>query len=114
MTGSTPVNRNVGAIPTTATFNPEKQQNRKHRNMTFETKLDLNQEAWFMQDNKVMVLLVGSIQANATWINNGEGSPSKPQVEYGFRTYDDGNLKGWIYLDEREIFPSKEELLASL
>lgn len=80
--------------------------------MTIETKLSFDQIAYFMQDNKVVSLPVASIKTEQT--KGDQPSPFPISIVYGFRIYERNTFKDWLHVNERYVFPSKEELLASL
>lgn len=80
--------------------------------MKIETKLSFDQTAYFMHANKVVSLPVESIKTEQTKGAQLSGFPIS--VTYGFRIYERETFKDWLYMNERDVFSSKEALLASL
>lgn len=84
--------------------------------MTYQSKLSVGDIAFFIYDNKVQSVRVQSVK-----IVSIDNYPV--QIEYGFRIYSGINqfiktngseFKDWLNLNERLVFTTKEELLASL
>lgn len=72
--------------------------------MTIETKYNIGDEVWFMQDNKVCSDTITAIHTYRTeTISN---------ITYGFGK----SIRSQIIaiINERDLFPTKEELLKSL
>lgn len=72
--------------------------------MTIETKYNIGAEVWFMQDNKICSDTITSIHTYRTeTISN---------ITYGFGK----SIRSQIIavINERDLFPTKEELLKSL
>ena len=83
----------------------------------YETKLSAGQMAWFMQDNKVMCLPVGSVKVKE--VLDDETQRCRREIEYGVRIYEKDSaghpqFKEWKSIGDAKAFASKEELLAAL
>ena len=77
--------------------------------MKIETKFDIGQEVFFMFNNKVRKDEIDRIRVHV----NYKGflcTKKETVVLYGLTSWDGDN----DYYDERQLFASKEELLASL
>jgi hypothetical protein len=81
---------------------------------TYTSKLGRSEPAWFLRDNRVVNLPIGSVTVKS--VSNQDGSPNYESVVYGFRIFTSNgrDFKEWLELDERTVFGTKEELLASL
>ena len=80
---------------------------------TYQSTLVRGQTAWFIRENKVVSMPVGSVTIKSVADENG--NPSHETVTYGFRIYDTSKrFKEWEEHDQAECFGTKEELLASL
>lgn len=81
---------------------------------TYTSKLTARQTAWFMRENKAVALPIGSVIVQSTV----DEKDIHTLVQYGFAIYEDSPLhrkfKEWLYLYEKYVFATKEELLASL
>lgn len=83
---------------------------------TIETKLDVEQEAFYVNDHKKFV----SGKVNAIWITKQQKRvagvmTTKTEVEYTttIKYSIDGNSLG-NYIDQKDIFTSREEYIATL
>ena len=74
--------------------------------MKIETKYDINQKVWFMNDNVVMDLNVSEINITI--------KSEKPSIRYSIIRPIGNNGTIEIKKDEFEIFATKEELINSL
>lgn len=73
--------------------------------MTIETKYNIGDEVFYLDENKVNKKKIEVIEFNL--FKDGSGG-----LKYKLEGYNkEGN---WQYLKENELFPTKEELLASL
>lgn len=80
--------------------------------MTITTKYDVNNEFWFMLDNKPVKRTVDKIIFEAyKYITEFEPriDEVRYQVKYGFK-----HFGYYTWIDEDALFPTKEELLKSL
>lgn len=85
--------------------------------MEMSSKYNIGQEVFYMEDNKVVSRIIGSIRFQATSRREDNVRPlDLLEVKtYGFRIMDGkGNFKRWEEKDEDALFGSKAELLASL
>lgn len=78
---------------------------------TFESKLSTAQEAWFIHDNRVTSMPVGSIRIQETI--DPDLSRTHTTTDYGFRIRKARDVE-WLHWPEAKCFATKEELLASL
>lgn len=83
----------------------------------YETKLSAGQMAWFMQDNKVMCLPIGSVKVKEVW--DDDTQRCRLEIEYGVRIYEKDSTghpqcKEWKEIADSKAFAAKEELLATL
>lgn len=82
--------------------------------MTIETKYNIGDVVWFMNNNKVCNTHINGIRVDCDPENSGfayyslEAKPLIKQVKYTLGYGHDG------FHNESELFPSKEELLKSL
>ena len=76
--------------------------------MTIETKYNIGQEVWFLKDNKAATMKIWDIDIRVRTSYDGEKT-------YGYHTrffyYDFGYDNE---IEEKYLFPTKEELLKSL
>lgn len=72
--------------------------------MTIETKYNIGDEVWFMQNNKICSDTITAIHTYRT--------ETISHITYGFGK----SIRSQIIaiIDERDLFPTKEELLKSL
>jgi len=76
--------------------------------MTIITRYSIAQKVWVMTENKPVEMEVHDIQTDSSW----NSSLGVIQTSTKYRLMFQGNLKGsW---DESSLFPSKENLIASL
>ena len=77
--------------------------------MTIETKYNIGDEVWFMEDNKACSRVIEAI--NVT--HYGENLTI---LRYGYYLHPESSDERLYWLDqhERDLYPNKEELLKSL
>lgn len=76
--------------------------------MKIETKYDIGQEVWYMENNKAYSRIVTAIRVTSYGKIN--------IIEYGYQNHPECGDERTHYLEynERHLYPSKEELLKSL
>lgn len=80
---------------------------------THTTKFAVDQEVYFLIDNKVVCKKIESLEVRS--VRND--FTVYDSITYGFRTYLDQNetkFKDWLYKHESELFATKQDLLNSL
>lgn len=75
--------------------------------MTYTTKLSPGDAAWFIRDNRVVCFNVDRVIINHRYSKDSY----EPYVGYGFYLVD---VDKWLEINEKVVFASKAELLASL
>lgn len=79
---------------------------------TYTSKLERGQLAWFLRENTVVSMPVGSVTIKSV---EGVDGPSSETIVYGFRIYTAGHkFEKWEEHYQSKCFASKDELLASL
>lgn len=82
---------------------------------TYTSKLEIGQRVWVMKENKAVSRLIESIKISVT----DNSSPSYQKIDisilYCFRLKNDRDqFIEWENFYEKDVFATKEELLASL
>ena len=75
--------------------------------MTLTTKYDIGKEVFYMEDNRIKSMIIQAVYAKKqSYFDN---SIAEQKTQYSSDMYGEKN-----FIDEKKLFPSREELIASL